>query len=90
MGIYSVVIHTRPENLQSVSDRLLLLDGVEVHAQNDKGKLVVSLEHPDRGYCSATLMDFHNIPGVLNSSLIYEYSGDESDLSRELVTANLQ
>ncbi len=80
MGIYSVVIHTRPENLQSVSDRLKVIGGVEVHGTSDKGKLVVSLEHPERGYCSETLMSFHNIPGVLNSSLIYEYSGDEAGL----------
>ncbi len=86
MGIYSVVVHTRPENLQSVSDQLISIDGVEVHGANKAGKLVVSLEHADRGYCSATLMSFHNIPGVLNSSLIYEYCGDEKELSKELVT----
>ncbi len=77
MGIYSVVIHTRPENIQSVSDHLEVINGVEVHGANEKGKLVVSLEHPERGYCSETLMGFHNIPGVINSSLIYEYSGDD-------------
>lgn len=87
MGVYSVVVHTKPENLQSVSEQLSLVKGVEVHGSSDKGKLVVSLEHPDRGYCSETLMNFHNIPGVLNSTLIYEYCGDEKDLSEELTTA---
>jgi len=73
MSIYSVVIHTKPENISSVSTDLEKIKGVEVHAVNEKGKLVVTLDHPDRGYCSETLMSFHNIPGVLNSSLIFEY-----------------
>ncbi len=73
MSIYSVVIHTKPENLASVSTELEKIKGVEIHGSNDKGKLVVTLDHPDRGYCSDTLMGFHNIPGVINSSLIFEY-----------------
>ena len=77
MSIYSVVIHTKPENLDSVSTELEKIKGVEVHGSNDKGKLVVTLDHPDRGYCSETLMGFHNISGVLNSSLIYEYFEEE-------------
>lgn len=77
MSIYSVVIHTKPEHLDSVSAELEKIKGVEVHGKSDKGKLVVSLDHPDRGYCSDTLMGFHNIPKVLNSSLIFEYFEEE-------------
>ena len=73
MSIYSVVIHTKPESLKSVSAELEKIDGVEIHGTSELGKLVVSLDHPNRGYCSDTLMGFHNIPGVLNSSLIFEY-----------------
>lgn len=77
MSIYSVVIHTKPENLDSVSAELEKIKGVEIHGSSDKGKLVVTLDHPDRSYCSDTLMGFHNIPGVLNSALIYEYFEEE-------------
>ena len=76
MSIYSLVVHTRPENVESVKQELIDIDGVEVHATNDKGKLVVTLDHPDRTYCSDTIMNFHNISGVLNSSLVYEYFED--------------
>ena len=84
MSIYSVVIHTKPENLTSVSSELLTIKGVEIHGENEKGKLVVTLDHPDRGYCSDTLMGFHNISGVLNSSLIYEYFEEEGNDSAPL------
>ncbi len=73
MSIYSLVVHTKPENIESVSAALSKKQDVEVHQINEKGKIVVSLDNPDRGYCSETIMSFHNIPGVLNSSLIYEY-----------------
>lgn len=85
MSIYSVVIHTKPENLSSVSIALEKIESVEIHGTSEKGKLVVTLDHPDRGYCSDTLMSFHNIPGVLNSSLIFEYFEDtDSDDSPDM------
>ncbi len=77
MSIYSVVIHTKPENLASVSTELEKIEGVEIHGSSDQGKLVVTLDNPDRNYCSDTLMGFHNIPGVLNSALIFEYFEEE-------------
>jgi len=73
MSIYSVVIHTKPENISSVSTALEKIKGVELHATSKLGKLIVTLDHPDRAYCSDTLMGFHNIPGVINSSLVYEF-----------------
>jgi len=85
MSIYSVVIHTKPENINSVSSALENIKGVELHATSDLGKLIVTLDHPDRAYCSDTLMGFHNIPGVINSSLVYEYF-EEDDKSEETLS----
>jgi len=85
MSIYSVVIHTKPENINPVSSALENIKGVELHAASDLGKLIVTLDHPDRAYCSDTLMGFHNIPGVINSSLIYEYF-EEGDKSEETLS----
>lgn len=76
MSIYSLVVHARPENIESITNTLKAMEAVDVHGINEKGKIVVSLDHPDRNYCSDTIMSFHDIPGVLNSSLIYEYFED--------------
>ncbi len=89
MSIYSVVIHTKPENIDSVSKALEKIGGVELHATSNLGKLVVTLDHPDRAYCSDTLMGFHNIPGVLNSSLVYEYFEDNDKDGETLVDKSL-
>ena len=79
MSIYSLVIHTKPENMEFVSSKLQEIEAVELHGQNEKGKIVVLIDHPDRVYCSSTIMDFHSIPGVLNTSLIYEYFEDDDE-----------
>lgn len=90
MSIYSVIIHTKPENIESVSSALEEIEGVEIHAASDKGKLIVTLDHHDRGYCSDTLMGFHNIPEVLNSSLIYEYFEEDDKDGETLLEDNLK
>ncbi len=90
MSIYSVVIHTKPENIDSVSCALEKIKGVELHASSDVGKLIVTLDHPDRSYCSDTLMGFHNIPGVLNSSLVYEYFEEDDKDGKTLVDESLK
>ncbi len=92
MSIYSLVVHTKPENIESVTHALEAIEAVEVHGINEKGKIVVSLDHPDRDFCSDTIMSFHDIPGVLNSSLVYEYFEDddadsnEAEESRQTIT----
>ena len=49
------------------------LDGAEVHAATEQGKLIVLLDHPDRTYCSEMIMGFNNIDGVVSTSVVYEY-----------------
>jgi nitrate reductase NapD len=90
MSIYSVIIHTKPENINSVSNALEKIEGVELHATSDLGKLIVTLDHPDRAYCSDILMGFHNIPGVLNSSLVYEYFEEDDKDGETLVDESLK
>lgn len=73
MSICSLVVHAKPEKMESVTRALEALEGVEVHAQSEQGKLVVSIDHPEREVCSRSMMEMHSVPGVINASLIYEY-----------------
>ncbi len=73
MSICSLVVHTKPENVSTVSEHLIKMDGVEVHAATEAGKLVVTIDHPERQVCSANMMAMQNVPGVISASLIYEY-----------------
>ena len=73
MTICSLVVYARPEKAPVVGQAISALEGTEVHVATDEGKLVVSLDHPDRTYCSETIMALNNIDGVISTSLVYEY-----------------
>lgn len=83
MSICSLVVQARPENLKAVSDNLSTMEGVEIHASSEAGKLVVTIDHHERELCSQTMMDMQNIPGVLSSSLIYEYFEENPNSDQE-------
>ncbi len=80
MTICSLIVQTIPENINTVNATLENIQGVEVHAQDESGKMVVTIDHPDRDYCSKTMADISVINGVMSTSLVYEY---QEDLEKE-------
>lgn len=93
MSICSLVVHAKPEKLEPVTQLIADMEGVEIHAKSEMGKLVVSIDHPQRRYCSDAMMKMTSMDGVLNTSLIYEYfeedpssSAPESEPTRKEVT----
>jgi nitrate reductase NapD len=76
MDISSVILRARPEKLVSVRNGLAALPGVEIHADADDGRLVLTIE--DRGEASAEVfMKLSELDGVLSASLVYQYCDDE-------------
>jgi nitrate reductase NapAB chaperone NapD len=55
------------------------MTGVEVRQRDQRGKLIVLIDHPQRQVVSDTMMDMYKIDGVLNTSLIYEYFEEEGE-----------
>ena len=76
MAICSLVIQVLPDSIQAIKDALLLMDGVEIHAENEVGKMVVTIDHPSREHCSKVMTDMTRINGVMSTSLVYEYQED--------------
>ncbi|HIO91589.1 MAG TPA: ferredoxin [Leucothrix mucor] len=79
MTICSLVIQAKPEYIETVSQSLKSMEGVEIHAQTDQGKMIVSLDHPSRSYCGNTMTEMTRIDGVMSASLVYEYQEDLED-----------
>lgn len=73
MTICSLVLHTRPENLDLVTGDLERMEGVEVHGRSDLGKLIVVIDHSKRKHCSEMMMTMAKMDRVVNTSLVYEY-----------------
>ncbi len=85
MSISSLVIQTRPENVDNVQSALVLMEGVEVHATTDSGRLVVTVDQPDNAKAANTFSRFTELDGVLSTSLIYNYfenDNAEKELAR--------
>jgi nitrate reductase NapD len=76
MNICGCVVETREQDAPTVAQRLLDLPGVGLHA-SEGGKLVVTVEDTAATMAADTLGLLGQVDGVLNTSLIYHYGGDE-------------
>lgn len=88
MNICGCVVETREQDAPDVAQRLLALPGVGLHAC-EGGKLVVTVEDTPAALAADTLAALGQVDGVLNTSLIYHYGGDEplEDGDREYQSA---
>ncbi|CAN7163915.1 chaperone NapD [Pseudomonas sp. LjRoot71] len=71
LHIASLLVHARPELFEAVKANLRLLDGVELHQQSPLGKLVVVLETANEQQILERIDQISNLPGVLNTALVY-------------------
>lgn len=77
-NICGVLVMTNPEKGASVEDALNAIEGVEVHARENGGKLVVTVEGPHSREVANLISDFSSISGVVSTSLVYhEIDGAE-------------
>jgi len=78
MNISGVLVRSYPENVQSVWQELIKLEGVEVHGNNDDGRMVVTVEQESAGQLSDLLGRMNDIHGVLSTSMIYHEFEDNT------------
>ncbi|MCW5213095.1 chaperone NapD [Desulfobulbus sp. TB] len=76
MNISGVVVQTPPERSESLQEQLVALAGVEIHAVNPEGSIVITVEDTPDNQPSEVLMQVQTIKGVLSASLIYNYCDD--------------
>lgn len=82
MNISSVIVHARPGAADAVSDRLLALDGVEIHAVSPEGKIIVTIESDSDGATTGTYESIGRLDDVLSIALVYHQT--ESDPEMEI------
>lgn len=82
-SVCGVLVHARPGSADAVRERLLAEPGVEVHAQTDEGRLVVTVESGDPGVTADTLHRINNLDGVLSAAMVYQYSDSDEQTAQE-------
>ncbi|MDQ7246375.1 chaperone NapD [Dongia sedimenti] len=80
--ISSLVVHVRPERCAAIRAAIGRLEGAEVHAGTEDGKLVVVLETPSEAETLARIAAINDMQGTIAASLIYhEIDGDSEETS---------
>jgi periplasmic nitrate reductase NapD len=79
MNISGVLVHAKLEQVDKVKEQLVEIPGVEVHATTDNGRLVVTIEHENDTMIGETVVNLHNIEGVLTAAMVYQYGDDEDE-----------
>ncbi|CCD89591.1 Putative periplasmic nitrate reductase NapD [Bradyrhizobium sp. ORS 285] len=69
--IASIIVQTRPDQLDRVAADILALDGCEIHARDVKGKLIVVVDAPDAGALGATMNRIGLLPNVHSACLVF-------------------
>ncbi|WP_321149812.1 chaperone NapD [Aeromonas jandaei] len=76
--VSSLVVLTQPILRHQLAEEIAALDGAEIHAVTDEGKLVVTLEGASQRPIMAAIDAIQALPGVLSAALIY-HQFDELD-----------
>jgi nitrate reductase NapD len=80
VNISSVILGALPANAEQVAAQLRLLEGVEVHAVADDGRMIVSIESKSEGATVDTFEAIRQLPGVLSASLVFhQYESDPDE-----------
>jgi periplasmic nitrate reductase NapD len=88
LHITSLVVHSTPKRVQSVSERIAALPGALVHATSPAGKLVVTLEAGTAGEILSRVNDIQRTDGVLSAALVYQCADSLDAMNQELPDAD--
>lgn len=76
MNICGCLVHAAVQSLPGIRSQIEAMDGVEIHASDDEGRLVVVVEDTETNTASELIMQLHQIPGVLSVTLTYHHFED--------------
>ena len=73
MNICGCLVHVLRDALREARAQMEALDGVEVHAETEDGRLVVVVEDTDTAFASDIIMSLHQIRGVVSLTINYHH-----------------
>ena len=76
MNISGVLVKAYPEHIPSIEEALITMTGVEVHGNNEDGRIVITVEDKSANNISDTLTQIQGVPGVLSAAMIYHQFED--------------
>ena len=71
--ISSLVVHSRPDRVQSIIEGLGAIEGAEVHGGAETGKLIVTLETQTENQVVERINAIQLLDGVLAATLVFHH-----------------
>lgn len=76
MNICGCLVHAPSAEVGSIASALSAMEGVEVHATTEDGRLIVVVEDTETSRASETIMAMHQVAGVISLTLTYHHFED--------------
>jgi nitrate reductase NapAB chaperone NapD len=76
MSVLGVIARARAQHVDAVRVAITQIVGVDVALQSPDGRLILIIEDSAQSSAAAAMAEVAAHPLVLNTSLVYEYSGD--------------
>ncbi|MGB0748161.1 MAG: chaperone NapD [Magnetospiraceae bacterium] len=83
VNICGVLVHAKLAKLQDVRRDLCQLPGVEIHAETEDGRLILTIEDTETGTAAESLAAAGQVSGVLSAVLVYHEFQPEDALAQE-------
>ena len=71
--ISSLIVHSRPDRVSFVMERLNSIEGAEIHGGADTGKLIVTLETETESQVVDRINAIQLLDGVLAATLVFHH-----------------
>jgi nitrate reductase NapD len=82
MHISSLIVHAKPGKDALFRTQIATLDGVELHAVADDGRMIVTMESVDDAAIRNTYEAIERLDGVISVAMVYHQV--ESDPDKEI------
>jgi len=69
--LVSLVVMVRPDKMRQAQASINEIEGGEIHAQSEQGKMVVTLEAENNSELVERIDQVQHLPNVLSASLVY-------------------
>jgi nitrate reductase NapD len=76
MDICGLIVWARPEMRAGVRRRLAAMSGLQIHADSDNGRFVITLEDTPGRSTAGALLELQALDGVIHAAPVYSYCDD--------------
>ncbi len=84
LDISGVLVHTRADEMREMCLRLEAIDGVEIQASTDDGRIVVLIEAENSTSTADCFLQVQNLEGVLSAALVYHHNEELDPVEEEI------